>query len=309
MIDQEKQKLIIPIGIAFFSIYFLSYFIFIRPNYSEIEKIKKTRNDEIGDSIEKYFADTGGVDLNFLKKEYIRENKSMEKELKTLKEYSMRPFPVNILPKDKLSRRHAYVREYLEKIQKNLRETVMKYRVKFSEEALSLGMKLPEEYTEDVEQDKIWLTQITNINDFLILILKIDKNCGKVPGIFMINMVTPLKPTIAKTVPTFIKEHPFRIQMKISLKGLLKVLYRINQKKYFLIVRSFQLSSDIDNRLIFKTKSVSKSLSPEAISRSEENEFYYLVDLELARMEFVEPSVESLVKKEVVKNIKRKIPF
>ncbi|MHC4871209.1 MAG: hypothetical protein ACYTFY_05145 [Planctomycetota bacterium] len=305
----EEHKPLITAVAGFLVLYLLSYIIVISSNDAEIASSMQSREKEFGKDIEIMFGE--GVSLEYLEKEYVRVNKEMTVKLQRLKDYAARPVAVNLLPDDKIGRRHAYVREYLEKTQTAIRFSAGNHRVKFAEEVFTLGLDLPEEYSEDIEQDRIWLAQIENVKQALLLFLKIDEECGKFPGILHINEVTPLPPEIAAVTPQFIKEHPFKINITINLDALIRLMHRISTKDNFYVLRDFALSSYPEDRMFVKKQGKPVSLGSKGYKVSVKNEFYYQVDMILSRLEINEAAAaeEVEVPPEPVKKISRPFAF
>lgn len=305
----EEHKPLLMVVAGFLGLYFILYIFIIRSNSSAVESSIKEREKKLGKDIENFYGE--GVSLEYLEKEFSRVNKDMQKKLALLKEYTARPFSAGLLPEDKIDRRQAFVREFLEKTQAAIRFSAGNHRVRFAEEVFDLGIELPEQYSEDIEKDKVWLAQIENIRQALLLFLKIDEECGRFPGIRKINSIVPLPPEIPHLTPSFIREHPFRITMMVNLDALIRIMHKISLKDNFYVLKDFSLSSYPEDRSFIKKKGKPVSLGSKGYKVSVKNEFYYSVTMVLSRIEINEEEAkkEAELPQEPVKKVSRPFAF
>lgn len=303
---EERKELIYVIS-GFLILYLAAYIIFISPNSDKVSSIREKSESKYGNDRKELFGE--GISLDFLIREYSRNNKELEASLSYLKDYTIRPFTEGLLPEDKISRRHAFVRENLEAVQGQIRFAAGNHRVHLKEDVFSLGVDLPEEYTESLDQDKVWLAQIEAARQLILLILRVDEGCGDNPGIVQINSIKPKDPSVVDTNPSFIREYPLEVEMFSSIEGLMMLLHKVSEKGSFYILNGLSIISEPGHRSLKKVEGKPVPMGKQGYRVAISNRFYYHTKITLSRIELLDATTGKVEEKKPEKKVYKPIAY
>ncbi|MHC4884538.1 MAG: hypothetical protein ACYTGH_05575, partial [Planctomycetota bacterium] len=260
---------------------------------------------------EKFF--TEGAEIGFLCREYERSNRMLERELARLDKELSRPFSEKLLPKEEEGHRQAFVRESLNHLQNRLQQSADSRSIHLSEQAQTLGLVLPEEYTEDLQTDLGWLAQMRVTWELLELLMKHSEqegHHGMVRHILGIYTIQPRAAVQTGPEPHFLQEIPVHLELDISLQGIMRMLEIFARPETYHRVLSVKLSAAPSSRkaLTRQTKPVVKGDKREQTRWAQH---YYRVDLRISRVESFKPaaSAEAAKKPEAPKVQPRAIAF
>jgi hypothetical protein len=298
--DENRNLLFVAGG--FLAVCLLMYIAVWSSNSSDIENLEAKRKNDIGKDIDQLFTD--GSRVVFLQKEFSRYNRRLEERKNELVSYVSSPFDKSPLPEEKISHRQAFTRETLEKLQNEVRFAAGSRKINVTDEACTLGMVLPEEYTESLKLDVEWLKQMKVCAGMLKLLMEISEDESGELGIFEITRIHPMQITEGGT-PVFIREYPVEIEMLASMKGIMTVLHTFSSKGSFWAVKSFDVSSvPEDRKAIMESKKI-KDMPDGGRLMARMSQHYYRLIIRACRIETFTPE-KGIDKKEDKKKVDRK---
>ncbi len=251
---EEHKKILIVTG-GFLVMLFLLWLFMLRGYAYEADNYRKDYEKKIKAMRAKFCPDNGQR-VEILKLAFTKANKELEKSLAKLGDKLALKFKEPMIPRRQLSHRQLFVRNEYSKLKEYvIKQAESNRRIRLSENVDKLGMNIPNQYSESLDQDIEWLRQMAVIRRMFDILMRVHEEKdvirkGKVTrNLVEISLIRPLAPDkTGSDTEKFIMEYPVDLEVVITLRGLMRLLRLCSTAESFHIVRSLTIQSDPANR-------------------------------------------------------------
>ncbi|MBN1256469.1 MAG: hypothetical protein JXA52_02050 [Planctomycetes bacterium] len=295
----EDNKWLASVAGGFLVVYLLVSLIVLIPNAAAVSSIEEKAIRDYGIAKETLFPErtSGKEKIKDLLSEYNSYNAALETRLHLLEKMISRPFEKNLEPVVKLVEFGSAVRAELDKHRLAIMKQAGYRGVTILEGAQELiGRELSATLADTKEKDIDWLQQTRVAYEFASLLLEISSvEEGKLCIQEIQNLDTYsreevfLKSAEASTdkapVEPFVYLYPLSAQLLVSQEGIMRILNAFSDPETYFLLQAMKISSDPGGRTVESREEKGKKniIGKQRITKW--NEHYYVVNLEVARVE------------------------
>lgn len=281
MNNWEQHKPLLAVIGGFFGLLLLLWLVFLRGNAYAVADHVDTFEGKAS-SREKLCPEQG-TQIRFLTLMFENANDKLLARRSDLIQKLSYDFSGAAIPPDELRNRQVYVRNKLYTLQQYaVRELETNRRIQISEDARGLGFDLPEEYSEDLKQDEIWMRQMAAVRRVIDRMMQVHKEPNGTTNILRLESITPEEPVTAEAPCRFIEEYPVTLVAWMRVRGIMNLVASCSRPGDWLVVRSMEVDSAPQQRLSLQLNDKEHAVSEKQEKYNRWYSHYYRVRLTLA---------------------------
>ncbi|MBN2711416.1 MAG: hypothetical protein JXR97_03145 [Planctomycetes bacterium] len=243
---ERHRDICVVIG-AFLGLLFILWLFLMRGNASETASaLADFKNNE---KRRESFCPEQGTKVQVLEKVLETSNEKLSERLKELKAKLNYDFSKALIPPDHMPNRQVYVRNQYDLLKQYfLQEMESKRDIKLDDKTLGLGMVIPEETTEPLSRDELWMKQFVTLRRVMDLLLSIHEEQDGTRNILSITSIKPLAPMQGEEVQEFIREFPVEVELNIRMTGILSLLDKCSKSGDYFVLQALEIDSSPKGR-------------------------------------------------------------